>query len=95
VAMGHVLRFPGGYMGLYDAVTKELGISGKDGWPDGLASHAAGATEDGFVVVEWWESEKAWDDFFVTKLQPAFEKVGGIPEPQVTRFDVHNSYTSP
>jgi hypothetical protein len=94
MAMGHVLEFPGGNMGLYDAVTKELGISGDEGWPDGLLGHAAGATADGFVVIEWWASEDAWNSFFANQLQPAFANVGNIPEPRVTRFDVHNSFTA-
>jgi hypothetical protein len=92
MAMGHVLDFPGGNMGLYDAVTKELGINGDKGWPDGLIAHSAGATPDGFVVVEWWTTEDAWNDFFANTLQAAFTKVGGIPEPKVTQFEVHNSF---
>ena len=35
-----------------------------------------------------------WDTFFRTRLVPAFQKVGDIPQPEVTRFDVHASYTA-
>jgi hypothetical protein len=89
MAMGHVLEFEGGSIELYDKVTAELGIKGEDGWPAGVISHAAGATADGFIVIETWDSDDAWNEFFVSRLQPAFEKVGDIPQPRVTRFGVH------
>ena len=92
MAMGQVLQFPGGTMALYDAVTEELGIKGDQGWPDGVITHSAGSTDDGFIVIESWESEDAWNKFFESRLQPAFEKVGGVPQPNVTRFEVQNSY---
>ena len=70
----------------------ELGWDGEKGKPEGVLAHAAGSTDDGFCVIEWWSSEGAWDKFFAERLAPAFEKVGGIPQPQVTRFEVHASY---
>ena len=57
-------------------------------------AHAAGPTGDGFTVIEWWQSEADWDKFFAERLMPAFEKVGDIPQPQVTRFEVHASYVT-
>jgi heme-degrading monooxygenase HmoA len=92
MAMGHVLEFRGGTMEQYNAVTEELGIKGEQGWPAGVLTHAAGATADGFVVIETWESEDAWNDFFASRLRPAFEKVGGVPQPDITRFDVQASH---
>jgi hypothetical protein len=86
------LEFPGGSIALYDLVTSELGIEGEEGWPAGLIQHAAGATDGGFVVIETWDSEGAWNEFFASKLQPAFEKVGDVPQPNVTRFEVHASH---
>jgi heme-degrading monooxygenase HmoA len=92
MAMGQVLKFSGGDMSMYDAIRNELGIVDNVGWPEALIAHSAGATPDGFVVAEWWESEDAWNEFFATKLQPAFAKVGNIPQPEVTQFDVHNAH---
>jgi hypothetical protein len=45
-------------------------------------------------LVEWWKAESDWDKFFSERLMPAFEKVSDIPQPQVTRFDVHSTYTA-
>jgi len=92
MAIGQVLRFSGASIDKYDAVREELGWSSKKGHPEGVLAHAAGPTDDGFCVIEWWSSEGEWDKFFAERLRPAFEKVGGIPQPQVTRFDVHASY---
>ncbi len=92
MAMGQVLKFAGVGLDKYDAVTKELGIDGDQGWPDGLVAHAVGATDDGFCVVELWDSREVWGAFFEGKLMPAFQKVGGIPQPDVTQFEVHNRH---
>lgn len=92
MAMGQALQFPGTSIDKYDAVRHELGWDSKQGQPEGLIAHAAGSTDDGFCVIEWWSSERAWDTFFAERLMPAFEKVGGLPQPEVTRFAVHASY---
>ena len=95
MALGQSLHFTGASIDKYDAVQDELGWRDGAGVPEGLLAHAAGATENGFCVVEWWKDKSDWDKFFSERLMPAFEKVGGIPQPEVTSFDVHWSYTAP
>ena len=93
MAVGQIMQFTGGTIEKYDAVRSELGWDGAEsGKPEGLLGHAAGATDDGFCVIEWWASDQAWDTFFADRLQPAFTKVGDVPQPQVSRFAVHASY---
>ena len=94
MAIGQILQFSGASISKYDAVQKELGWDGEKGKPQGILAHAAGATDNGFCVIEWWDSEGDWDRFFAERLRPAFEKVGDIPQPQVTRFEVHGSYVA-
>ena len=94
MAIGQTLHFSSTSVDKYDAVRKELGWSGDTGRPQGILAHAAGSTDDGFCVVEWWNSEAEWDTFFADRLRPAFEKVGDIPQPTMTRFDVHASYVA-
>ena len=94
MAIGQVLQFSGASIDKYDAIHKDLGWDGEVGKPEGLLAHSAGATESGFCVIEWWNSEGDWDAFFSARLMPAFDKVGDIPQPQVTRFDVHFSYVA-
>jgi hypothetical protein len=78
----------------YDEVQDALGWHDGTGAPEGLLADAAGPTENGFCVVEWWTAQSDWDKFLSERLMPAFEKVGDIPQPQVTRFDVHSTYTA-
>ena len=92
MAIGQVMQFSGTSIDKYDAVRKELGWDGDVGKPQGILAHASGSTDDGFCVVEWWNSQSDWDTFFTARLQPTFEKVGDIPQPSVTNFDVHASY---
>jgi hypothetical protein len=94
VAIGQILKFSGAGIEKYDAVQAELGWKDGAGEPEGLIAHAAGSTDDGFCVIEWWRSASDWDTFFAQRLRPAFEKVGDIPPPDVTTFEVHNSYTA-
>jgi 8-oxo-dGTP pyrophosphatase MutT (NUDIX family) len=89
-----LMQFAGVDAGTYEEVMEELGLRGANpDWPSGIISHVAGFTSDGMYVVDVWESQEDFDAFVESRLQPAFEAVGGIPEPQVTKFDVHNSYT--
>ena len=95
MAVGLVMRLPGVGSGKYDAIMQELGLPlGNTGdWPDGILSPAAGSMPDGtWIVVDVWESQEAFDQFLASRLGPAFEKVGGMPQPEMTPFAVHNTY---
>ena len=53
MAIGLVMQFAGGTAQQYDAVMEKLGLEGDQGeWPDGIISHFAGATPDGWCVVD-------------------------------------------
>ena len=91
VVMVH--QIPGGTKEQYEAVAERLtdgrGLNSPDSWPvEGLVSHASGPTEDGWCVVDVWESEEAFQRFGEV-LRPVLEEVG-MPagEPQVS--PVHN-----
>jgi hypothetical protein len=92
MATGQSMQFSGTTIDKYDAVKQELGWDGETGKPEGLIAHAVGATDDGFCVIEWWDSTDDWNTFFSQRLMAAFEKVGDIPPPNVTQFDVHASF---
>jgi hypothetical protein len=75
---------------VFEAVTEEdywtvnasLGIN-RDGtgeWPEGIRSHAAGPTDDGWVVVEKWESKEAQHAFMGGRLGTALA-AAGLPAP--------------
>jgi hypothetical protein len=93
MAIGLVLQFDGVNAAKYDAIMKELGLSDNKGsWPDGIVSHMAGSTPEGWCVVDVWESQAQFDKFLSSRLKPAFDRVGGMPQPRVTAVQLHNTY---
>lgn len=97
MAIGFVLQFSGVGIKGYDDAMKNLelaspGVTGVDNeWPDGIISHVAGSTESGRCVVDIWESQEKFDAFMHSRLGPAMGKAG-LPEPQVTPFEVYNRH---
>jgi len=90
-----IMQFTGVDAGKYEEVMEELGLRGANpDWPSSIISHVAGFDSDGMYVVDIWESQADFDAFVESRLQPAFQAVGGLPMPQVSTFDVHNSYTA-
>jgi hypothetical protein len=93
MAVGMIYQFSGVDAAKYDAVLKELGLKGKKAvWPAGLISHATGPTANGWCVVDVWSSQAQCDRFMSKKLKRAFDLAGGMPEPRVTAFQIHNKY---
>jgi heme-degrading monooxygenase HmoA len=94
MAIGFILQFDKVGQDKYEAVMKELGLklNSNGNWPEGILSHVAGKSEMGMCVVDVWESEEAFRRFRESKLGPAFAKVGGLPEPKITAFQVFNKF---
>lgn len=97
MAVGLVMQFDGIGADKYEAIMVELGLPLHDdsgsSWPQGIVSHVAGARPDGgWTVVDVWESQEDFDRFFESRLGPAFEKVGGMPQPDVSPFQAHNIF---
>ena len=74
-------------LALYDQVIKDLEAAGQ-GTPPGRLSHVAARKGNGYLVVDVWESEAAFDRFAQT-LGPLLEKAGHIASPQ--GYPVHNT----
>ena len=95
MAIGFILQFDNLSTEKYDAVAKELGykLHSNGNYPLGILSHVSGKTPTGgFIVVDVWDSEQEFGAFLQSRLKPAFAKVGGIPEPKVTPFAIHNRF---
>ena len=74
---------------------KELGLDRAGAkWPEGILGHMGGKKANGWCVVDIWESEAAFTEFREKRLAPAFAKVGGIPQPKITTFQVYNRYSA-
>jgi hypothetical protein len=97
MAIGFVMQFSDVGIDSYNNVMKHLelespGVSGvENDWPAGIVSHTAGATEQGWCVVDIWDSQEQFDAFMQSRLGPAMGKAG-LPEPQVTPFEVDNRH---
>jgi hypothetical protein len=81
-----VISIPGGTIAQYDEVRRGVG----EPLGDGQISHTAGATADGFCVVDVWESRADFDRFMQEKLGEQLGRAG-VPQPQIVEFEVHAS----
>ncbi len=90
MAIGFILEFAGTTSDQYDRTLARLELGGK--LPSGGRFHIAGPTDDGFRVVDVWESQEDFDRFFEEKLHAALE-AEGMPVPNISTWPVHNTMT--
>ena len=89
MAVAVLMEFAGGDNDAYDRVIGAMGLS--DGsQPPGAIFHVAGETEDGFRVVDVWESAEIFQRFADEQIGP-LTQAEGFPEPTVTTWEVHNT----
>ncbi len=90
MAIAFLLEFAGSTSDQYDRVIERLDLGGK--MPSGGRFHIAGPTDDGFRVVDAWESQEDFDRFFGEKLHAALE-AEGMPAPNISTWPIHNTLT--
>jgi hypothetical protein len=83
-----IMEFPGATKQQYDAVMKDLNLGGK--MPSGGLCHIAGPGENGWRVVDVWESQAAFDKFFNDKLRDTMTK-NNLTPPKRQVYQVQNS----
>jgi hypothetical protein len=91
MAIGLRLKFEGGTQEQYEAVNAKMGVA--DNPPDGLVFHAAGPIEDGWGIIDFWESREMFDSFLGGRRGQAIQELGddALPgPPDVKEFPVHN-----
>lgn len=71
----------------YEQVRKEVNWEGKV--PQGAKFHVAWFSEDGFHVLDLWESQKDFDQFVSQRLMPGVKKIGAKGEPKVQFAQAH------
>lgn len=81
-----VISIPGGTLEQYDEVRSAVGAP----LGEGQISHTAGATADGFCVVDVWESRADFDRFMQEHLGEQLVRAG-VPQPQIVEFEIHAS----
>jgi hypothetical protein len=86
--------YEGGTADQYQAVLDAVHPAG--GLPAGQVYHAAGPTDDGWLIVAVWDSKGAFDRFFADTLMPALPNVSGgfAGPPQERSAEVANLVTA-
>jgi hypothetical protein len=95
MATGIRLKFSGGTQEQYDTVHRHMNIDSNP--PDGMIFHSAGPIDEGWGVIDFWESSEAFDRFLQTRLGPAIQELGDRAfqgQPDRRDFPVHH-FTKP
>jgi quinol monooxygenase YgiN len=87
MAIGFIFDNPGQTQEQYDAAVEQLKLA--ESLPEGLMFHAAGPTQDGWRVVEVWESQEAADAYFQGSLGQVLQNIG-VSLGQPDTFTVYN-----
>jgi hypothetical protein len=90
MAVAMFMKFPGCTREQYESVINELKLNDPNNVPSGLLHHVAGPLENGWSVIDVWESQKEFDVFFQSKLRQAMQNAK-IQPPQPITFQVHNT----
>jgi hypothetical protein len=91
MAIGLRFKFPGGTQENYQAVHDHMNAQNDP--PEGLIFHSAGPIDEGWGIIDFWESREHFDRFFESRLGPALGEVGDLapPEqPDIRQFEVFN-----
>jgi len=91
MAVGLRLRFEGGTQEQYDAVHGHIDADANP--PQGLIFHMAGPTEEGWGIIDVWESRDSFDRFLADRLGPALQELGDrAPQgpPDIKEFPIHH-----
>ena len=100
MAVGVVMRLAGVTQDQYEGVMAPGALDlrspgnpdARDQWPEGIIAHYAGATEDGWCVVDVWETREHFERFVAEQLGPGMASAG-VPQPELTFFDLYNSHS--
>jgi hypothetical protein len=91
MAIGLRIKFDGGTQDQYEAVNAHMNVEADP--PEGLIFHAAGPIDDGWGVIDFWESREHFDRFLAGRLGAAIQELGDrAPQapPDIKEFPVHN-----
>ena len=93
MAVAVEMSFQGATLKQYDQVIEKMGLRQGGDMPPGGISHWVAKTDDGFRVVDVWESREAFDRFAQEQIGPISREVGIEPQPEMRFSEVHNYLT--
>ncbi len=92
MAVAMFMNWPGVTAEQYDAVMARLGLDVNPA--AGSVLHLAALTEEGLEICEVWQTELAFEGFFVHRLQPIVEALGIEGRPAIKVVQLHNLYVA-
>ena len=93
MAVARIATFPAGTKDHYEYLGQLMG-AGVANQPERRLL-ASGPTDDGWTIIQVWESQEALERFVVEHLRPAMERAGdqGYPEPPlITDIELADLY---
>jgi hypothetical protein len=91
MAIGLRIALPGVQAEEFDRIDGAIDVAGNH--PDGLIFSASGPTEDGWRVLDFWESRAQFDTFAAERIGPAVAASGASVQPEITEFPIHEYVT--
>ena len=91
MAMSMIATVKGGTLEQYDRVSSRIITVDP---PVGLLHHVCVPIDDGFMVIETWESEKALEDFTTSDRFRTEIGASGMPQPDMQIRKVHHMQTA-
>jgi len=93
MAVGIRIKFAGIKQEQFDAVNAQIDPNNNP--PEGLIFHASGPIDEGWGVIDFWESRAAFDDFFQARVQQAVTASGVDTQgpPDIKEFPVHELFS--
>ena len=83
------MNFKGATLEQYDEILGLMGLTSGN-IPPGAIFHCVAKTDDGFRVVDVWESKEVFDRFAQEQIGPFSQQVGITGPPETIYRDVHN-----
>jgi hypothetical protein len=87
MAVGIRIKIAGVNAEQFDKLEAALDPRGK--YPDGLIFHASGPIDEGWGVLDFWESRMQFDRFAADRVGPAVAAAGIPAQPDIHEFPVH------
>jgi hypothetical protein len=93
MAVAVEMNFSGATLEQYDQILERMGLTSGGPTPAGAISHWVAETDDGFRVVDVWESREAFDQYAQSKIMPYASDAGIEGMPETTFYEVHSFLT--
>jgi hypothetical protein len=87
MAVGIRIKLPG--VGVEEFDRLDAAIDVRSNHPDGLIFSASGPVDDGWRVVDFWESRAQFDTFAAERIGPAAAALGSTVQPDIAEFPIH------